>query len=452
MPPQIDYSRIPTADLEALQSGDMGKVSTGTLEFLSLYNQTPKETTPNRYPEDIRKGMANLARPVLEYGGMMGGSMAAGGPLTPTGIAGAGLGYAAGNLGANYLEEKMGLRQSPDMLGRVQQTGQAATEGAMMEMGGGVAGNLLQRGGSAVANSGLPEWLYSKAMRTPMSEAWKRTIPTKDWTQREMALNTGMAEEIKPNALGKQEVVSRIRDIDGQVRTIVKDLTKQSELIQQSANAPPSTTGNPIQRGWENFNGTQPTNIGYDTKVADLIKALDPLKARASMARESTAAGGPLRSIESELTLKGGVRGTLTPSQLQTLKQEFAKDVQWDMTKQIVRENGRFTEEGTKAIAKKAMERLEELAPELQYLNKKEASYILLQKAIEHTLARYENTNAVGLGAKMMSVRNVGMAAMDVVTGTPSFKAGLALALKKAGTKAPDVIGRPLMIYGNKDE
>jgi hypothetical protein len=387
------------------------------------FENTPTPTVPvapNRYPEDIRRSMSQYIRPGLEYGGMMGGSMAAGGPLTPTGIAGAGLGYAGGNLAANYIDEKMGLRQPPDMLGRVQQTGQAATEGALMEMGGGIAGNLLQRGGAAVANSGLPEWLYSKAMRTPMTEAWKRTIPTKEWTQREVALATGMARETKPNALGKQDVVSQIRDIETRTRTITDDLTK-ANLAENN------------------------------TSISELVKALDPLKYRASMARDTSMARGAVGGLEESLVAKGGVRQTLNPSQLSTLKKEFYKDIDFDMTKKIVNENGRFTTDATKAIAKKAMERLEELAPELAYLNKKEGSLILLQRSIEHTLARYENTNAVGLGAKMMSVRNVGLAALEVVTGTPSFKASLALALKKAGTKAPAVIGRPVAIYGNQE-
>jgi hypothetical protein len=419
------------------------------------FENTPTPTVPvapNRYPEDIRRSMSQYIRPGLEYGGMMGGSMAAGGPLTPTGIAGAGLGYAGGNLAANYIDEKMGLRQPPDMLGRVQQTGQAATEGALMEMGGGIAGNLLQRGGAAVANSGLPEWLYSKAMRTPMTEAWKRTIPTKDWTKREQALAIGMEEGIKPNALGKQQVVNRIREIDGEVRRIIEEKTIQSEAIKQASAVPQSTTGNPIQRGWENFNGVQPAPTGYDTKVSELADSLNPLKAKARMARDSGTAGGAIGEIEAAVRAKGGVRGVLNPSELQMLKQEYYKDIDFDLTKKVVNENGRFTTEATKAVAAKAMDILQNrIAPELQYLNPKEASYIMLRQSIEHTLARYENTNAVGLGAKMMSVRNVGLAALEVVTGTPSFKASLALALKKAGTKAPAVIGRPVAIYGNQE-
>jgi hypothetical protein len=395
--------------------------------------------------------ISNFVRPGLEYGGMLaGGVMAA--PAGPAGvIAGAGLGYAGGRQAANLADQFLLDKKTPDALTQISNAGKDFVSGTTMEMGGGILANLLNRGGSAIANSGLPEWLYSKAMKTPMSEAWKRTIPTKEWTKREKVLETGMAEEITPTSLGKEQVVSRIREIDGQVRTIVSDLTKQSEAIQQAAKIPPSTTVNPIQKGWENFNGVPPTNIGYDTKVADLIKALDPLKARAKMARDSAMSGNAVGAIESEIIKKGGAGSRLSPDQLQILKQEFYKDIDFDLTKKIVNENGRFTTDATKAIAQKAMERLEELAPELAYLNKQQGYYIDLQKAIEHTLARYENTNAVGLGAKMMSIRNVGMAALEVVSGTPSFKASLALSLKKAGNIQAKNIGKAAMIYGTEN-
>lgn len=421
---EVDYSKIPTEDLQALQDGNIEKVSTNTLLMLQASQNQSKPTEPapqQSFLESItpsRQTIAGLARPALEYGGMLGGG-ALGLPAgIPGAIAGAGLGYAGGRQAANGVDQMLLGTKPPDMLTQVANAGKDFAGGSLMEMGGGIAGNLLQRGGQAIADSGLPKWLYSKAMKTPLSAEWKATIPTKEYTKREMVIQKGMEGDIKPNELGKAKVINRIDEIQNDVSSIVSKLKEQG---------------------------------GADTNVYDLAGALDPLRGKAGMARDGAGANNALDVLHNEVIAKGGAGAKLDPVQLQTLKQEFYKDVNWDFTKQVVKDNGRFTEAGTKAIAGKAMERLEELAPELAYLNKKQSYYIDLQKAIEHTIARYENTNAVGLGAKIMSVRNIGMAALDIITGTPTMKATLALALKKAGMIAPTTIGRPAFLAGMRD-
>jgi len=390
-------------------------------DMVAVFAEANRQSAPQ--PSTTARTIAQYARPALEYGGMMAGGVLAAPSGPPGVIAGAGLGYAGGRQAANVVDQWLLGKQPQDVLTEISQAGRDFVGGTQMEMGGGIVGNLLQRGGKAISESGLPEWLYSKAMRTPMGESWKRTIPTKDWTKREMVLKTGMEHEIKPNVLGKQDVVNRIREIDGQVKTIIDDLT----------------TANAV------------TNAA-DTNTRELLKALDPLKFKASMARNTPMARGAIKEIEESLVAKSGVMQKLNPNQLQTLKQEFYKDIDFDMTKKVLSENGRFTTDATKAIAKKAMERLEELAPELAYLNKKQGYYIDLQKAIEHTLARYENTNAVGLGAKIISLRNIGIAALEVVSGTPSFKASLAFALKKAGVVGAAGMGRAALLYGLRED
>jgi hypothetical protein len=381
-------------------------------------------STPAKEPSLIdsltpsKQTIANIARPALEYGGMLGGGVL-GLPAGPAGaIAGAGLGYAGGRQAANIADQLLIGKRPQDPLTEIANAGKDFAGGATMEMGGGIAGNLLQRGGQAIADSGLPKWLYSKAMKTPLSAEWKATIPTKEYTKREMVIQKGMEGNIKPNELGKAKVINRIDEIQQDVSDIVANLKKQG---------------------------------GADTSVHDIANAVDPLMGNANMSREGVGNVNALNTLRNEVIRKGGSQFKLDPVQLQTLKQQFYKDVKWDFTKQVLKDNGRFTEDGTKAIAKKAMERLEELAPELAYLNKKESYYIDLQKAIEHTIARYENTNAVGIGAKMLVLRNIGMGALEAVSGTPTVKATLALALKKAGKVAPATIGRPAFLAGMRD-
>jgi len=388
-----DFSSLPVAEQDR-----------GIAELISA-KEAPPSPIPNESTGDyLRRLVAKItpyARPVLEYGGATAGSMLTGGPLTPTGIAGGALGYAGGRQGANLLEQIAGQRNPEDVLTELSRAGKDVSGGAMQEMITPVGGTLLSKLGGKLADTGVGKWLYSKALKTPLSADWKRTIPTKDYTKRELAVNTGMKDEIIPNELGKQKIIKRVNEISDEVKKTVDDLTAKG---------------------------------GNETNVYNLTKqALDPVKSRGAMARDSKAAKQNISEIEQDVINKGGVSASLNPSQLQTLKQEFYKDINWDKTKPIINEKGRFTEEATKAIALKAMERLEQLAPELKHLNKTEGAYIDLQKAVEHTIARYDNVNAIGLGAKILSLRNVGLAALETVTGTPAMKARIGIALAKAG-------------------
>lgn len=54
-----------------------------------------------------------------------------------------------------------------------------------------------------------------------------------------------------------------------------------------------------------------------------------------------------------------------------------------------------------------------------------------LQKAIEDTIHLEGGKNMVGIGGKILSVRNYGLAALDAALGIPSVKAKLAFWLAK---------------------
>lgn len=84
-----------------------------------------------------KNNMETIARPVLEMGGAIGGSMLAGGPETPVGIAGGALGYGAGKSAADLLGRSIGVQQSIQNLPQaVSETAGNALQGAEMEATG----------------------------------------------------------------------------------------------------------------------------------------------------------------------------------------------------------------------------------------------------------------------------------------------------------------------------
>ena len=395
----IDYSKIPTEDLNALSNDDLGRVSTETLKMLATIEDTPKVADTPLY-QSIMRRLSPYVRPALEYGGAVAGGIA-GTPLSPAGsVAGAGLGYAMGRQGANIYDQVAGIKDPQGLLSEAGNAAQDVLVGAGMEMGGQGAGALLQKAGRAIVESGIPRRLYARSLRTPINETWKKALPGEDFTKREMVVKTGYEGQVLPNNAGLSTAIKRTKQIEGNVHQIVGDLTKQG---------------------------------GNDTSIYKLVD--EGMGSTYGKAQYSTKDGtaNALDSLRNRVIKMGGVKSSLNPNQLQALKQEFWKDINWDRTKNIVDPNGRLTEDAIHGIGNAAMRRLEELAPELHQLNKKQGAYIDLQKAIEHTVARYENLNIGGLQAMILALKNVGLAALEVATGTPTFKAKLAFTLGKIG-------------------
>jgi len=85
------------------------------------------------------------------------------------------------------------------------------------------------------------------------------------------------------------------------------------------------------------------------------------------------------------------------------------------------------------------MKTLEAMHPDIKELNKKTAAYIALKQAVEHSIARYDNLNVGGLQAMILALRNVGLAALEVVSGTPTVKARMAFWINTTAKKMPRV-------------
>lgn len=414
--------------------GKSGLFNTSTNEFqpIDVKTQTPTKSpdqSTGEYLRSLLRRFTPYARPALEYGGGALGSAVTGGPVTPTGLLGGGLGYSIGRKGADVLEQLAGQKTPKDFLTETAETMKDVAGGTMMDTAGANTAELLRNAGRMISETNLAKWLYSKAIRTPLTDAWKRVIPSKDFTRRTEVVTEGLKNEVLPNDQGLAKIVHTIEDLDSRVKAKVAELTKMG---------------------------------GHDVPVEDLTKSLDPLKFQAEMSRGAAKNLDDIYAIEQEVMRKGGaddissvVRretpGTLTPSEVHALKQEFYKDVNYDRSKPLFNESGRFTEEATKRIAHVAMTTLEEMAPDIiGPLNKKSAIYLDLKQAVEHTIARY---NASGdlttMGTKILAIKNLGLAALEVVTGTPTIKAKLAFAAKNAGNITAKGIGRgvylPLM-------
>ena len=104
-------------------------------------------------PSQMASNIAAAARPVLEMGGAVGGSLLGGGPELPTGIAGGALGYGVGKSAADLLSRSLGVQQPLQNLPQAAtETAQNALQGAGMEAGG----LSLKAAASAAGSEAVP--------------------------------------------------------------------------------------------------------------------------------------------------------------------------------------------------------------------------------------------------------------------------------------------------------
>lgn len=357
--------------------------------------------------QKVLRAVSPYARPLLEGGGMMFGAAAAAPASMATvnpapSIAGGALGYAGGKLIADYIDEKAGMRESPDMVNRIGDVGVDLTTGALGGMTGAAASSGVNMLGKALSKQAEP--LYSRAIKTPLGERWRTLYPEHEYTAREAAVKAGLGDRILPNKFGLARARARVDEV---TKAIDDEVTRLSK-----------------PRG-----GSIPNK--RMTKAGDIVDELQGVKGEAASSSSSAKAKEAVSEIEQEIVTKAGVSSKLSPQQLQNIKKQFYDEIEWDKAKPIIDVKGQFTQKARKAVAEAAMKRLSDLSPELNALNKESAAYIDLKKAIEYTIDRELQNNMVGFGAKMIALRNMGIAAMDTFLGLPANKARLAFAIHK---------------------
>lgn len=202
----VDYSKIPTADLEALSKNDYSKVSTSTLEYLSgnssakapdnwgkQYGEIKSETWKDRLKSDLIQGYRNVVRPAAETGGMVAGAavgVPAGTLVTGGNPVGGAVGGVAGAAGGNAIvgnaldvfEQAVGLQKPKTFKEAAKATGGYATQGALGEMGGQIVGKgiglVSNKAGEALVRPEVRDFVnaakQAKYPITPAEETGKK--------------------------------------------------------------------------------------------------------------------------------------------------------------------------------------------------------------------------------------------------------------------------------------
>jgi len=189
-------------------------------------------------------------------------------------------------------------------------------------LGAGI-GTIIPGSVEGIKKYGEPfaKWIYTKALKTPISEKWKRALPGEEFSRRETAVNTGFNEKILPNQLGRTQVDNTISNLHNQVDEIIDGLTKEGKIE---------------------------TNV-YELTKRGLAKA----RANAFSSSDSKTAYNSIKTIEEGVIKKGGVQSKLNPRQLQDLKEQFYREIDWDRTKNVITPGGSLRNWHEKALPTK---------------------------------------------------------------------------------------------------
>jgi len=181
--------------------------------------QTGLYSTPTERPVDMTPAetASQLYTPLLQYGGMAGGGVLAGGAATPetvgvgtipAAVAGGSLGYAAGGRAAKALDALLGVGQLQTLPQAFKEAGQDIITGAEYEMGGRAAMPVL-----GLAGKGL--YAAGRGARQAGKELIGRpgTVPTTEIGQlgEKFKIPTTIGEDLSaPNVQRLETVMERV--------------------------------------------------------------------------------------------------------------------------------------------------------------------------------------------------------------------------------------------------
>jgi hypothetical protein len=290
----------------------------------------------------------------------------------------------------------------------LQAAGQAATRaGAMFE-----PVSLVKSAAGAGAKlipDAIPEKLYQSAAKfSTVAGKGKPGMTTKD--VRQMLTRTALENEIMPTYRGLEKIRDKVSSLNNEITGMIERAETSGARI-------------PVQKLFKGFQELELERLKTSGKPISEVKEIRRIR----------------KQIEDANTLIG--RSELTPMEAQKLKQTIYSDLEkyYEKTAQ-----NPASVKAQKAVARAAKESLEEIMPEIKFLNKKEGALLELKDAIDRAAARISNRDILGIGIPIKGGAGaaLGTVAGDAATGgtlgllwgvvdSPGVKSKLAIVIDK---------------------
>lgn len=246
--------------------------------------------------------------------------------------------------------------------------------------------------------------LLPKGLPASMYEDVAKFSTTLTEKQRAAMVETAMLNKITPTSKG----VKKIQDLVDGFNTKIDDLISAAE--ESGKTVPKSAI-------FRHIKALKKERGGVRLGASDDIEAIDKI----------------VDNFDAHLSGLG--KDKLTPKELQNIKVNAYKDINWDAKRMT---GAPIKEDTFKAVAKGAKESIEELAPNVKETNAKLGELLELQPHLQRAANRIENRNMIPLDAPLQVAAGTGVggtlgAVLGAVTsfmGLPKVKANTALRLR----------------------
>lgn len=451
----VDYSKIPTEDLEALAGGNLKAVSTSTLEMLSggvSEERKPLsgaggsfEKEPPTWYEASVSAVKNIPASAVEYGKSMVEPI-----IHPIETGKALYGLSKGvvqkmtpgeqpeekNVDAlwNAIKDRYGSSEgikktmAEDPVGMVADIATLGIPAGKAVQGVGMVSKAsrLAKAGETIskASSALEPVTVAKDIAVLPFKLMPDKVPSRLYrsgakfstvltqAQREKLAKTALDNEIMPTVKGLDNLREKIDGLNATITEMIDQSTQTGQRI-------------PIDRLFKEFD---------DLKTKMLATSGEPIKSEKAFDR--------IMGQITEANEKLG-RTDLSPAEAQKMKQRIYKELDTQYSKMTTRP---ASVDAQMAVARAAKESLEDILPEIKQLNANEGALLELNKALQRSANRISNRDIMGIGVPIKGslggiAGGTGGAAAGLALGildTPIVKSKIAIVLnrlKKKGVK-----------------
>ena len=258
---------------------------------------------------------------------------------------------------------------------------------------------------SAVKSLAKSGKVIPQAMPEKLLESALKFRPSIKPAQRASMTKTALSQGIMPTVTGLRKITDRLDVLDSGLNSIIDTATQKGSTIPRGA------VLSKLKKLRRDLGGAK-VNASQDLKVIDRMA----------------------KDFSENLNRLGKTR--LTPRELQDLKTDAYKRINFDIQAGSAEAAKSAT---TKAMAKAAKESLEQIDPNIQGINREMGDLLELNTELERVVSRLDNRNLISLDA----------AAKTAAGGASGVPGGPALGVTASVLGAPRVKARTAMILEN---
>lgn len=296
----------------------------------------------------------------------------------------------------------------------------------------------LAAGGTSAALSGVAAMLPTKqGLATRLYQSALKPSTAMDQAERQAIINTGLREGITLDPNVVETVQQRISGLNSQISNEIAQRTAQGATVDPEAVA--AYTDRSAARA------AQQVNPDADVSAVNSAKQ-EFLRNQSTEAPYTKIRPGTDDATGTMVPEGQGV--TQVPQAIPLSQAQKLKQGTYAKLKDSYAEQGSFSREAQKDLARGLKDQIVQAFPELSALNSRESSLLALESSLQRFVGRSGNSNLIGLGTPLTAVAAhaaggpvLPLTMLKAALEMPEVKSRLAIALAKSAAN-PGVVSK----------